>query len=243
MQLFTIVTICYNAEVFLEDTLQSIANQSFKNFQHIVWDGGSTDRTLEIVSKFKGIELHTGKDEGISDAMNKGAQFAKGRYILFIHADDLLMNSQTLKLWSQVVSHYPKTRWFYGRAKMIDEKGDELRSTPIEPYTHKRLRKYNFITHPSTLMERALFEEVGGFDAKLKYCMDYDLWLRAAKVCDPIHIPTLLSCFREHSNSTSISNPFRVTDEAYQIRNCYVRSPLERWRSYRIWKKRRKITQ
>lgn len=240
MQLFTIVTICYNGEAFLDETLHSIANQTFKDFQHLVWDGGSTDRSLEIVSKFPHIELHTGKDENIADAMNKGAQFATGRYILFIHADDLLATPQTLEMWSQVVAHYPQTRWFYGRSKMIDGEGKTLRTTPLEPYSHKRLRKYNFISHPSTLMETAFFNELGGFQPKWPYCMDYDLWLRAAKKCDPIHVPTTLSCFREHGNSTSISNPFRVTDEAYQIRNCYVRSPIERWRSYRTWKRRRR---
>lgn len=237
--MFTIVTITYNAEKYLEETLRSVAEQDFKDIEHIVWDGGSTDRTLEIVSQFPHVQLRQGKDEGISDAMNQGAAHAHGKFLLFLHADDLLASTQSIQDLAIEIEKHPDSDWFYGRAHIIDHRGECLRTTPLEQYSFKRLRKYNFITHPSTITSRRLFNAVGGFDTRLKYCMDYDLWLKMAQYAKPTAVPAILSCFREHGQSTSISHPLAVTDEAYQIRNRYVCSLWERWRSYRTWKRRR----
>lgn len=241
MQLFTVVTICYNSEKYLQQTMESVASQTFTDYEHLIWDGGSQDRTLEIAARYPRVRIEQGKDRGISDAMNKGAERARGRFLLFIHSDDLLGSPHSLAMWASAIGHYPQAHWFYGRAKMIDAQGELLRTTPIEFYTHRRLRKYNFITHQSTLMSKVFHDELGGFNPELKYCMDYDLWLRAAKKRSPILVPAILSQFREHAASNSIGNPFRVADEAYQIRNRYVRTPLERLRSYRTWKKRRRV--
>jgi glycosyltransferase involved in cell wall biosynthesis len=237
MPKFSIVTIALNAEKHLRDTLSSVANQEFHNFEHIVWDGGSTDSTLDIVAQFPHIKLVQGSDSGISDAMNKGASHATGDYIIYLHADDYLAHPQVLVNLDSYLADAPAP-WLYGRAEMVDEGGNLRRITNHIPWDPRRLRRYNIITHPATLIRRDLFEEVGGFDTSLKYAMDYDLWLRLSKKCDAISLPWILAAFRQHEGSLSTREERAVANEAYQVRNNYVESLLERLRSWRTWRRR-----
>ncbi len=237
---FSIVTITYNASTYLEKTLTSVAEQEYTDFEHILWDGGSTDQTLEIARRFPHLKIYEGNDEGISDAMNRGAAFAKGEFLLHLHADDLLAHTRTLSMVAATLQLHPDVEWLYGRAAIINHKGERIRATPYEPYSSKRLRRYNFITHPAAYVKRSLFEQVGGFHKELRYCMDYDLWLRLATHRAGFALPTVLAHFRAHEKSLSTSEPVRVADEAYRVRNRYVATLYERFRSYRTWKKRRR---
>lgn len=237
---FSIITISFNGEKYLAETLESVASQTYRDFEHILWDGGSKDKTISIASSFDHVQIFEGKDEGIADAMNKGAALAKGDFLIFLHADDRLAHSHALEHMATCLHQHPQVKWLYGRAHMIDFKGEILRTTPFEAYTFNRLRKYNFITHPTVAISKNLFDRVGGFEKKLRYCMDYDLWLRLAPFESAFPLASVVACFREHAKSLSTSEPFKVTDEAYLVRNCYVTSAWERFNSYRIWKKRKK---
>jgi glycosyltransferase involved in cell wall biosynthesis len=237
---FSIITITFNSEKFLSETLESVVNQDFSDYEHIIWDGGSTDRTLEIARNFPHVKIFEGSDMGISDAMNKGSLLGKGEFLLHLHSDDLLDHSKSLSQVDSFLRQHPNATWVYGQAKIINATGDTLRTTDFIPFSHKRLRKYNIITHPSTFISRKLFIQAGGFQTDLRYCMDYDLWLRLAEIAPPLPLPAVISQFREHSNSLSSSEGLHVTNEAYKVRNKYVKNLWERFRSYRTWKKRRK---
>jgi glycosyltransferase involved in cell wall biosynthesis len=235
---FSIITVTFNAEAYLEQTLLSVAEQKFTDYEHIIWDGGSADRTLEIARSFPRVTLYEGQDEGIADAMNRGAAFASGDFLLHLHADDFLVSSQALAIVDNALRLHPQADWLYGRVNVIDSKGEYKRTTPFEAFSFARLRRYNFISHPATFIRRTLFEKVGGFQKSLKYCMDYDLWLRLAAQTKAFALPSVLASFREHPFSLSTSEPIKVADEAYQVRNLYVATLYERYRSYRTWKKR-----
>lgn len=234
---FSIITITYNAQAYLADTLESLLSQDFTDYEHLIWDGGSTDQTLAIAREFP-VKIYEGKDRGIADAMNKGAFLAKGDYLLHLHADDLLAHERVLSFIDTCLKQHP-SGWLYGRADVIDANGKRLRTTPYIPFEEKRLRKYNMITHPATIVSRELFMSVEGFNPNLNYCMDYDLWIRLAQVTKPFALDAVLAFFREHDHSCSTREPLAVADEAYKVRNSYVRFPWERWKSYRTWKKRR----
>lgn len=234
---FSIITITFNAEKFLDRTLDSVASQEFQDFEHIIWDGGSQDRTLEIADKYDVI-VHRGKDSGIADAMNRGARFAKGEILLHLHADDFLAHSKVLSMVDTAFKQHPSVRWLYGQAFIVDEKNEVKRESKYHPFSFARLKKYNTITHPATFVQRSLFEEVNGFDPTLKYCMDYDLWLRMAAISRPLSLPAYFACFREHDHSLSTSEPRAVADEAHVVRKRYLKTPWARYKSYRTWKKR-----
>ncbi len=234
---FSIITATFNAEEFLEQTLISVASQKLSSFEHIIWDGGSSDRTLEIARRYD-VTIYQGKELGIADAMNKGAALATGDILLHLHADDLLAHPKVLSLVDTAFRQHPALQWLYGQAYTIDRQGVIISQSTYRPFSHKRLRKYNTITHPATFIKRALFEEVGGFNPELTYCMDYELWLRLAKKTTPLALPALLSCFRAHEHSLSTGQPLAVAHEAYLVRNRYVHSMWERYSSYRTWRKR-----
>ena len=88
--LFSIITVVYNGEKFLEKAITSVINQSYKDFEYIVIDGGSTDKSLEIIKKYeKKIDYWVSeKDKGIYDAFNKGMKVSRGKFIGFINSDD-----------------------------------------------------------------------------------------------------------------------------------------------------------
>lgn len=237
---FSIITITYNSERYLEKTLESVQEQSFQDYEHLVWDGGSSDGTIEIVKKFPKIKIRIGKDKGISDAMNKGAEIAKGEFLLHLHSDDMLHCQDTLHLVNAFLENRPDLSWIYGQAEVIDSEGNLIRTTKHIPYKRRLLRKYNIITHPSSFVSRKLFIESGGFRKDLRYCMDYELWLRLSKIASAKAMPFIVSKFREHNHSLSSRETLKVSDEAYKVRNEYVRNIWERYRSYRTWKRRRK---
>jgi glycosyltransferase involved in cell wall biosynthesis len=237
---FSIITITFNAESFLTKALDSIFSQKFLNFEHIIWDGGSSDKTLEIASSYPS-KVFQGKDSGIADAMNKGAEYATGEIMLHLHADDLLAHPNVLGHVDLLFRQYPHLQWLYGQCPTINEEGELLGKERYTPFSLNKLRRYNTIAHPATFVKRELFEKVGGFDSSLKYCMDYDLWLRLASYTLPQSFPLTFSLFRKHQGSLSTREILGVADESYKVRNRYVKDPIGRFRSYRTWKKRRKL--
>lgn len=239
---FTIITVARNAERYLQEALQSVASQDFSNYEHLFWDGGSTDRTLEIARQFPHLTLYEGRDRGIADAMNQAAARARGDYLLFLHGDDRFAHGRVLAFLDTAIKQY-RRRWLYGRVGEMDEGGQILRWSAFAPFSHRKLRRYNLIPHPAACIERALFEEVGGYDPELRLAMDYDLWLRLAKIEEPLALGAVLAHFRIHEQSLSSALPLAVADEAYAVRNRYVETLWERFRSYRTWKRRRKKIQ
>ena len=112
--LITVVTVVYNGATTLEQTIQSVVNQSYDNKEYIIIDGASTDGTLDIIKKYEDkIDYWQSEpDEGIYDAMNKGLACAKGDFLIFIGADDLIFSPNTLNACSQMMSD--KTKNYYG---------------------------------------------------------------------------------------------------------------------------------
>jgi glycosyltransferase involved in cell wall biosynthesis len=237
---FSIITITYNAEKHLQKTLESVAAQSFTDFEHIIWDGGSTDRTIEIAKKFPHVKIYQGKDEGISDAMNRGAAVACGEFLLHLHADDYLTQNDTLLIVDTHLRQHPEIKWLYGQIEIIDDNGEKKREGPFTPFNLKKLKRYNTIPHPACFYSKELFAQVGGFSTDLRYAMDYDLWRKFAKITLPLALPKIFSSFREHSGSTSTTQPVKVADEAYLVRKKHATNIWQQWRSYRTWKQRRK---
>jgi glycosyltransferase involved in cell wall biosynthesis len=240
---FSIVTVTLNAEKFLEQTLLSVAGQIFSGYEHIVWDGGSVDHTIEIIQRFPHAKLFSGQDSGISDAMNRGAQFASGEYIIHLHADDCLAHERVLAELDQFLCQRGDPPWVYGQVDIIDHEGGYQRTSQLVSFDARRLRKYNTISHPATVLSRRLFVDSGGFRTDLKYCMDYELWLRLARSHEAIAMPVVVAKFRGHQGSLSTRETKGVADEAYRVRNEYVKNIWERFLSYRTWRRRCKKIQ
>lgn len=218
----SIVTCTWNSEPYLEQSIASVLMQDYPNVEYIFVDGGSDDGTLEriraINRPFTLIENIRG---GISNAMNHGAQAATGDFIAHLHSDDYYANPHVFSTVATALINSQK-RWLFGRIA-TDINGQIIKENFIAPrFSMAAMLKANFVPHPAVFVARDLFHEVGGFDLHLKYAMDYDLWLRLARIAAPVQLDETLAVFREHAGSLSTSNPIAATKEDFQVRLKYA---------------------
>ena len=111
--LFSIITVVLNGEKYIEETIKSVLSQSFKNYEYIVLDGVSTDKTVDIIKKYeKKISYWSSqKDKGIYDAFNKGIKIAKGKFICIVNSDDILKKN-ALKIISKYIKKIQMLTFF-----------------------------------------------------------------------------------------------------------------------------------
>ena len=207
----TVVTPVLNRARSIERTLASVRDQGYPNVEHVVVDGGSTDGTLEVLERAEGIRWVSEPDRGLSDAMNKGIGMATGDMIGWLNADDIYLPG-ALGSVAEAVARKPDTLWATGQCRIVDGNGRQIRR-PVKAYKDLLLRNYsfplyltqNFISAPATFVHRRGHELVGLYDERFRISMDYDLFLRLARVADPVVVRRDLSCFRMAHGSGSLS--------------------------------------
>ena len=174
----SIITITFNSEKTLEQTIQSVVNQGYDNLEYIIIDGGSKDNTLEIVEKFRdNIAIVVSEpDEGISDAFNKGIGKATGDVIGIINSDDLLLPGALKK----IADNYEYGIDVYRGKTVIwnDVTGEKLVQIPSMKFPVKRPFVKSTVCHQSTFVTKNAYEKYGVFDKKFRYVMDVDLLTR-----------------------------------------------------------------
>jgi len=184
--LISIITVCYNAEKHIENTIQSVAAQTYPHIQYILVDGGSTDHTLEIIGRHGATvtKLIPGPDQGLYDAMNKGMNAADGDYLLFLNADDQL---DTPTILEKIFSSCTGADVYYGETIFIDESGVArgLRSvrTPHRLPARldwKSLQMGMSVSHQAFIIKSILAVP---FDTRYQVCADIDWMIRCLKAC------------------------------------------------------------
>ena len=220
---FSIVTPCLNAEATIGEALRSMREQGYEPLEHVVVDGGSTDRTMEIV---KGAGEHvrwiSEPDRGLSDAMNKGIAMARNDVVGWLNADDLYLPG-ALQRVAAAFEARPDALWVTGRCLIIDADGNEIRRG-VTRYKDALLRRWsfplfltqNFVSSPATFVRRRAFDLVGGFQERFRYSMDYDVWLKLGRQSAPVVIDEALACFRMAEGSLSMSGFERQFEEHLQ---------------------------
>lgn len=170
----SIITITYNSEKTVEDTIKSVISQKYDDFEYIIIDGGSTDNTIEIVKKYRDKIAYfvSESDRGICDAFNKGIAVATGDIIGIINSDDLLYHDALTKV---AEAYCTGIDIIYGKGKRLYSDGR------MEDYLPRNLAflKYGMaLVHPSTFVTKDAYTKYGVFDLKYKGCMDRELLLR-----------------------------------------------------------------
>lgn len=185
----TIVTITYNSERYLEQTITSVIGQTYTNREYIVVDGNSSDGTLDIIKKYES-EIDnwiSEPDNGIADAMNKGIDLATGDYILFLHSDDYLVNSSVLERASEYLGDRFDI-FFFQVLQDINGQNQVSSNRSLGWLTNFKMGS----CHQGQLCSRKLFQRIGKFDTSFKIDMDYDLILRAYRAgasCNSVNMP------------------------------------------------------
>jgi glycosyltransferase involved in cell wall biosynthesis len=177
--LVSIVTAVYNGGRFLEQAIESVRSQTYPNIEYTVIDGGSTDRTLEIIRKCEPhIALWVSEpDRGISDAFNKGIAASHGELIGLLNADDWLSPDQIARGVSALAD--PSFDFAFGDLQFHDEGGAATFVMSGDPdYASSIRSRMPELSHPTVLARRSAYERVGLFDTTLRYAMDYEWLLR-----------------------------------------------------------------
>lgn len=179
----SIVTVCYNSEETIEDSIISIERQTYKNLEHIIIDGSSTDRTIEILQKHLSINnsmrLISEKDNGIFDAMNKGFQLAKGEIIGIVNSDDLLKNKHTIK---QVVNHFNSTNADVVYTNILMVERNDLNNVKRKWRAQKGNINLGWLPpHTGMFITKDALMKVGLFNLEFGTASDTDFILRVFK--------------------------------------------------------------
>ena len=179
--LISVITVVYNGEKHLEETIQSVVNQMYDNIEYIIIDGGSTDGTLDIIKKYEDkIDYWVSeKDNGISDAFNKGVKVAKGDYINFQGDGDGFYSCDALANVFQNIN--PREDIFVSaKIQRIDENGNKIFvSKHIKTFDKRSLLFRMSMPHQGLFTHKNYFEKYGLFDVNNIFCMDYEHLLRS----------------------------------------------------------------
>jgi len=144
----SIVTPSFNSVKYIEFCIQSILVQDYKNFEHIIIDGNSTDGTIEILKKYPHLKWISEPDKGQSDALNKGFNIASGEWVLWLNSDDLL-TKEALHIYVKYINKKPCMNFFYGHVNFINEYNQKIRTVFQIPYSY-RLTIFRLYIPPST---------------------------------------------------------------------------------------------
>ena len=202
---FTIVTASYNYGHYIGECLQSVAAQEGVTFEHLVMDAGSKDSTADVVASFPHAKFHQEPDKGMSDGINKGFLRAKGKWVMWLNADDRLKPGALLAIQKFADSH-PDSDVIYGGWDFIDGVGKHLRRMTLLPFDRRILVQQGcyigstacFYRRETTIAEGHLL------DIDFGYCMDGEYYARLAHHGKRFYyLPEILADFRLHDESIS----------------------------------------
>ncbi len=216
----------YNAERHLSVAIESILNQTFTDFEFLIIDDGSTDRSLKILETYAQqdhrIRVTSRGNRGIAKTRNELLRQSQGEFIAVMDADDVAA-LERFALQVEFLRTHPKVICLGGDYDMIDSQGNLLYSITVPKHNDEEslLTGSTVIRHPSAMICRATLLQVGGYDETLKAAIDLDLWLRLGEVGELANLDHMLLKYRVHSNSVSE----RITSrQSHDARNACERA-------------------
>jgi glycosyltransferase involved in cell wall biosynthesis len=215
----SIVTPSCNTGRYLAAAIASVLEQDWPGVEYIVMDGGSTDGTLDVLKSFGDrVQWVSEKDQGQSDALNKGFARTTGDILGWLNADDTYAPG-ALRAAMEFFEAHPDVALVYGDADYIDHGGRPIAPCAhIEPFNFYRLLHYSdYIVQPAAFFRRSAFEAVGGLDASLNWTMDYDLWLKIAGRFKVAYMPKLLAHYRWLTDNKTATGGFARLDEISRV--------------------------
>ena len=217
--LVSIVTPSYNQAPFLEETIQSVLSQDYQPLEYIIVDGGSNDGCLEIIQRYADRLAWwvSEPDRGQTDAINKGFARARGEVLAWLNSDDTYLPGAVAEAVAAMQAH-PEAGLVYGDANLIDEHGRVIGKFPARQTDYRRLRRgYVHIPQQAAFFRADLWKQVGPLDPTFYFAMDYDLWVRLARVGPLIYTPRLWANFRLHGAGKSVVSDERCWPEMLRV--------------------------
>jgi glycosyltransferase involved in cell wall biosynthesis len=234
----SVVTPSFNQREYLRQTLESVLKQQGDfELEELVVDGASTDGTVELLQDMGDSRLKwtSEKDNGQSDAINRGLRRVTGDVVGWLNSDDLYVPGALATVAAAFGD--PAVQWVVGRYQIIDPAGNVIRSRiarykdrSLDRYSYRKLLRENFIAQPAVFWRREFGQRIGELDESLHYTMDYDWWLRMGRLSEPRILNSVLAQFRIHPQSKSGRVNREQFDEGYRVACRYFGSDrMSRW--------------
>lgn len=223
---FSIITCTKNSANYLSACLNSVKEQTFRDFEHIIVDGNSTDGTSNILAKYTKNIIAT-SPRGIANAMNIGLSHAQGKYIFFLNSDDSFYDSQVLQNVHDYLVKHSDLDWVFGNIHETDGKktiGFPPKRKIFQGKHPTILKFYNYIPHQATFVKKAVYDKFGMFDEKLQTMMDPEYWLRISPKTRWDYMPIVVANYliRPDSQSSNLAHKIDNTLEFEQIQEKYL---------------------
>jgi radical SAM superfamily enzyme YgiQ (UPF0313 family) len=235
----SVIMSVYNGERFLRESIDSILNQTFRDFEFIIINDGSTDRTGEILDSYSDerIKIFNQSNQGLTKSLNKALRLARGEYIARQDADDI---SEPNRLEVQVayLESHPDIGLVGSFAKVINEQGDftgnELIVPDFSEEIFELLPSRNCLLHGSVMFKRDIIDLVGNYNENFPYAQDYEFWIRISQKFKVANIPKYLYRFRIHHNQ--IANVHVIQHEKVRnfINNFSIRRAYDDSKEYKL---------
>lgn len=212
----SVIIPCYNQAQFLSATIESVLRQTYRNFEIIVVDDGSTDGVAEVAARYADVRLIRQPNRGVSVARNTGLRESVGEYLVFLDSDDVLL-PDALKLGIDSLEARPDAAFVYGYGQFIGADGSRL-PTPRQPKIkrdyYRQMLRQNYIWSVGAVVFRRSF--VDGFSLGMDGCSDWDLFLRIVKDYEIYCHGKIVFQYRRHDSNMS-SNREEMTSATLSV--------------------------
>ncbi|WP_414828110.1 glycosyltransferase family 2 protein [Alteromonas sp. H39] len=218
MPTVSVIIPVFNAGKFIRSTLESVFSQTYTDFEVVIVNDGSTDDSESVIRSFNDnrIVYIAQENGGVSAARNNGIFHAQGKYVAFLDADDL-WHPEKLRLQVAALEENPDVHLCYCDREVFGSDSDVTTNTSVDlPEIENtqeslflQLLKHNHIQCSSVIVRKSLLSRAGIFDSNLAASEDSDLWIRASRHTDFIHITHPLSFYRHHDSNTIHTVEFR----------------------------------
>lgn len=224
----TVVTPSFNQGRFIAETIDSVLGQDYPDLEFIVVDGGSTDGTVEILRHYGNrLRWISELDQGQADAVNKGVALGRGEIIGWLNSDDTYLPGALGKV-GRAFAARDDLAVVYGDADHVLEDGTIYAPYPTAPFSYQHLAASCFICQPAAFVRRKSFDEIGGLDPTLRFCMDYDLWIRLGRRHRFAYLPERLARSRLHAEAKTFASRRKVFEEIIRtVRRHYGFVPFD----------------
>ena len=235
LPLVSVITPSFNQGRFIRESIESVLSQDYPRLEYIVIDGGSTDETLDILRSYGDrLVWRSGPDAGQAEAVNSGFTLARGEILGWLNSDDTYLPGAVNAAVEHLVAS-PDVAAVYGEAYYIDPNNTIIGVYPTEDFTMRRLTETCFICQPTSFIRRSALEAAGMLDRSLRYCMDYELWIRLGRRYRIERIHRFLANSRRHAEAKSFAYRDRCFDEIYAVAEKSFGRVSPHWRACRAY--------
>jgi glycosyltransferase involved in cell wall biosynthesis len=225
----TVITPSFNQAQFISRTIESVLSQGVPGLQHLVFDGNSSDGTSDILRFYNGkLTAVIEHDAGQADAVNKGLVRAAGSVIGWLNSDDVYYPEACARALEVFESH-PDVDVVYGEADHIDQEDRVIEPYYTEPFNYERLKDVCFLCQPAVFFRRAVVDRYGLLETRLRYCMDYEYWLRILVERPPYFLRAKLAGSRLHPETKTLGSKEAVHREILEMLARKFGVPPSRW--------------